>query len=480
MYSNSYTFYYLTLCCFLFGGCYTLKINNTGFADQNTALSSVLKQLNNSDVFADLYFDSINIDFKQNRKNFKLQSEKEVKVEIGFANLQSFKFNKNGHDSLQIKANFAYIVPNSLITLRYKNYKVRLKKVFLDTSKNTINLRLKINPFKFFTKNLKREKELDNFSNPRIVRGRVGTIIKDIPIALARILPGDVINGCEDDLYINSWRLNGANKNWIGLSSRIRYEHWTCGSVKTRLLQHSGDVDYNVNIGIRDGVPIFAVEATDLVHVPGFVEDIIENWFSKELGKTVNEDKKITIPGYDISQARFDNSAISQTDLFFNVNFELLNSSPSLKWSYSDLFNKYKIDKKDLFAQGKFQFLRSVGNNMFQLKNQKILEIDALPNDNWIEKTDHGKVMITKSYLKDQIIQLFARFDQLFLWSDKMNQIQNSNEGKDSRTYFLAFHEYNRLCTEFLKTNATLKKNKYNSIELFDLALKKAYAEASN
>ena len=85
----------------------------------------------------------------------------------------------------------------------------------------------------------------------------------------------------------------------------------------------------------------------------------------------------------------------SQTDLFFNVNFELLNSSPSLKWSYIDLFNKYKIDKQDLFAQGKFQFLRSVGNNMFQLKNQKILEIDALPNDNWIEKTDHGKVMIT-------------------------------------------------------------------------------------
>ena len=135
---------------------------------------------------------------------------------------------------------------------------------------------------------------------------------------------GNLIEGCSQRLY---WRNGTAIRHGgqiLGLTSKIRYEQWTCtdlifDTLKTKLFSVSTDVEWKLFVESKglDKLKIIA-EVTNVKNVPPFVEE--------RLGLRIRNDIEIPIP---TNCGTCDCTDIAQTlDVEFrSVNFETIDNT---------------------------------------------------------------------------------------------------------------------------------------------------------
>lgn len=312
----------LLLISLVLSGCFTVtkSIDASKFelGVKKEPMGNIIVGFSNSDANAVFLFDNIDCQVMLKKNRFSIYSKDQVSAELNVKNLNLEKREKSDSLFLKPKADELSLVFSPPLKTQKGKLQFFVKEARLDKKENKLKITASIRLYSILSfKNPSKEA----FPNPQNIKGNIKTTFSELPQKLDRQFSGkDLANGCNDDLFWNGGsRINTASGNTIGITSNVRYENWTCGTFKTRKFQKTTDVDYNVMLGSRDGSIFCSVDATNLRGVPGFFEDVIENWFSIELGRTFTFSPK----GYKVDISNILINKLSQSSVNINTGFVL-------------------------------------------------------------------------------------------------------------------------------------------------------------
>ncbi len=313
---------------FLITGCFTVHktFDVSGKSEmllKKEALANILVDLSKSEADISARFDNIHYPLKFGKEKIYLKSKEPTEVKIKFSNLDLIKRKNTDIIYLKPKADKLGIEFVQPLPVRRKNNRFYVNKVVFDSQKEEIRLKAQIRLLSFFV--FGNKMQIDHAPIPPVQAawGNLTTTVIGLTTKVDAHLGGgkDLADGCQNDLFWNgSSQINSGGNSNFGMRSNVRYEHWTCGTFKIPIFQKTADIDYNIIVRSSDGDVFCSVDVTNLRGVSGAVEDIIENWFSIELGKTLN----LSLKNYLINLKKTDFTRASDKDLKINANFELI------------------------------------------------------------------------------------------------------------------------------------------------------------
>ena len=120
----------------------------------------------------------------------------------------------------------------------------------------------------------------------------VDTVIEDLPGQIDKQMGGRLGVSCSRNVYWDGQTRIRSGGSSIQLSTRIRYEHWVCAILKTRLFRKTFDVEWTIRVNepARLENLVFTAQLRNIRGVPGE----LEQWFN--LQERIRRDVRIPIP----------------------------------------------------------------------------------------------------------------------------------------------------------------------------------------
>lgn len=91
---------------------------------------------------------------------------------------------------------------------------------------------------------------------------------------------------CSKRLYwVGPTRIIGQTGDTLHMSTRARFELWTCGLIKTRILRDTKTLDANVRFIVTDDAISVRGELANIRNFPNWAEHILKAWFNVDFAK---------------------------------------------------------------------------------------------------------------------------------------------------------------------------------------------------